>query len=324
MEDAWRKLRLSVQISTKLNRPHLIHGEIAYILPCLGRTEIDRQASGPQAVSVEDSTTCVHGSRGVRTPVCDTILSEPKIVAEIAKQTLPPNPKIDWDDWVTDYGKVRDAIEATYPEQFKEFNKRMFTPGGFARPNPARERKWNTKNGKANFHVPPSLDEDSDMASGDEVFMLITLRSNDQFNTSIYGYDDRFRGIKGTRRVLMMNPSDISRLSLQDGDDVDVTTVASDSIDRCLRAPSTHYLRSAERLLLGLLSRVQCTRSALAPCRAQQSSCLEIRSGHRREERNALVDTVIGADLSTSKEPVATLQAIGFSPSVGRGRYLTP
>ncbi len=236
MEDAWRKLRLSVQISTKLNRAHLIHGEIAYILPCLGRTEIDRQASGPQAVSVEDSTTCVHGSRGVRTPVCDTILSEPKIVAEIAKQTLPPNPKIDWDDWVTDYGKVRDAIEATYPEQFKEFNKRMFTPGGFARPNPARERKWNTKNGKANFHVPPSLDEDSDMASGDEVFMLITLRSNDQFNTSIYGYDDRFRGIKGTRRVLMMNPSDISRLSLQDGDDVDVTTVASDGIDRCLRA----------------------------------------------------------------------------------------
>ena len=235
MEEAWRKLRLTVQISTKLNRSHLIHGEVAFILPCLGRTDIDKQATGPQAVSVEDSTAFIHGSRGIRTPVAETILSEPKIVAEIAKHSLAPNPKIDWDAWVADYAKVRDAIEATYPEQFKDFNKRMFEPGGFPRPNPARERQWKTETGKANFHVPPSLNEDVDMVSGgDGVFQLITLRSNDQFNTTIYGYDDRFRGIKGTRKVLMMNPADIARLSLQDGDAVDMVTVARDGIERRL------------------------------------------------------------------------------------------
>jgi molybdopterin-dependent oxidoreductase alpha subunit len=235
IEEAWPKLRLTVQISTKLNRSHLIHGEVAFILPCLGRTDIDRQVTGPQAVSVEDSTACIHGSRGIKTPVADTILSEPKIVAEIAKHTLAPNTNIDWDAWVADYAKVREAIEATYPEQFKDFNKRMFEPGGFPRPNPARERQWKTETGKANFHVALCLNEDPDMASGgDGVFQLITLRSNDQFNTTIYGYDDRFRGVNGTRRVLMMNPADITRLSLQDGDAVDMATVARDGIERRL------------------------------------------------------------------------------------------
>ncbi len=235
MEETWRKLRLTVQISTKLNRSHLIHGEVAYILPCLGRTEIDRQASGAQIVSTEDSTTFIHPSRGVRTPVAETVLSEPRIVAEIAKNTLPANPKIDWDAWVDDYSKIRDAIEATYPDQFKDYNKRMYEPGGFPRPNAARDRKWKTDNGKANLHIPLSLDEDPDMTSGDDVFMLITLRSNDQFNTTVYGFDDRFRGIKGTRQVLMMNPADIGRLQLRDGDKIDVTTVASDGIERCVR-----------------------------------------------------------------------------------------
>lgn len=236
MEEAWRKLRLTVQISTKLNRSHLIHGEVAFILPCLGRTDIDIQATGPQAVSTEDSTAFIHGSRGIRTPVAQTILSEPKIVAEIAKHSLAPNPKIDWDAWVADYAKIRDAIEATYPEQFKDFNARMFEPGGFPRPNSARQRQWKTETGKANFHVPPSLNEDEDMASGGgEAFQLITLRSNDQFNTTIYGYDDRFRGIKGTRKVLMMNSGDMERLSFRDGDPVDIVTVANDGIERRLR-----------------------------------------------------------------------------------------
>ncbi len=234
IEEAWRKQRLTVQISTKLNRSHLIHGEVSFILPCLGRTEVDRQATGPQAVSTEDSTAYIHGSRGVRTPVADTILSEPKIIAEMAKHTLAPNPKVDWDGWVADYAKIRDAIEATYPEQFKDFNRRMFEPGGFPRPLAARERQWKTKTGKANFHVPAGLDEDPDMVSNDDVFLLITVRSNDQFNTTVYGYDDRFRGIQGTRRVLMMNAADIALLSLKDGEMVDLATVADDGVERRL------------------------------------------------------------------------------------------
>ncbi len=233
MEAAWSRLRLSVQISTKLNRAHLIHGAVSYILPCLARTDVDVQKSGKQAVSMEDSTACIHGSRGVRTPVADTLLSEPRIVAEIAKATLPPNPKVDWDGWVDDYAKVRDAIEATYPAQFKDFNKRMFQPGGFHRPLAAMHRVWKTKTGKANFIVPRGLDENPDMpAETRDALRLVTLRSNDQFNTTIYGYDDRFRGVKGTRKIVFMNRDDISRLALADGDIVTLATVAHDGVDR--------------------------------------------------------------------------------------------
>jgi hypothetical protein len=124
---------------------------------CLGPIAIDRQASGPQAVSIEDSTACIHGSRGQREPVGDQVRSEPFIIAAMAKTTLAPNPKINWDKWVGDYALVRDAIEATYPDQFKDFNKRMFEPGGFPRPLGARERKWKTATGKANFTVTESL-----------------------------------------------------------------------------------------------------------------------------------------------------------------------
>jgi molybdopterin-dependent oxidoreductase alpha subunit len=233
MEEAWRKLRLSVQISTKLNRSHLIHGEIAYILPCLGRIEIDAQETGPQAVSMEDSSACIHGSRGVAKPVGDHVRSEPWIVAELAKATLAPNPLVPWDEWVGEYAKVRDAIETTYPDNFKDFNARMFEPGGFHRPIAARERTWNTKTGKANFVVPVGLETDPDMASDRrDVLDLITLRSNDQFNTTIYGYHDRFRGVKGTRQVLFMNENDIARLQLQDGEEVDVVTEAKDEFAR--------------------------------------------------------------------------------------------
>ena len=140
MEAAWPKLRLTVQISTKLNRNHLVHGEIAYILPCLGRIEIDEQASGPQAVTVEDSTACIHGSRGVAKPASEHLLSEPKIVAELAKATLALNARVPWDDWVADYGRIRDALEESYPDIFRDINRRMFEPGGFHRPLPARER----------------------------------------------------------------------------------------------------------------------------------------------------------------------------------------
>ena len=233
MEPAWRKMRLTVQISTKLNRSHLVHGEISYILPCLGRIEVDQQASGPQAVSMEDSTSCFHGSRGVATPVSDAVRSEPWIVAELAKATLPHNPRVDWDSWVADYARVRDAIEATYPEKFRDFNKRLFEPGGVHKPLAARERKWDTKTGRANFIAPAGLEADPDIAlRRSDVLDLITIRSNDQFNTTIYGYNDRFRGVKGTRMVLFMNQHDIARLQLEDGETIDLATEAGDGYAR--------------------------------------------------------------------------------------------
>jgi molybdopterin-dependent oxidoreductase alpha subunit len=233
MEEAWRKIPLTVQIATKFNRSHVIHGQASYVLPCLGRIEIDEQATGPQAVSMEDSTGNMHGSRGVAKPAAGTLRSEPSIIASLAKSFLPKNPHIDWDAWVDDYSLVRDAIARTYPEIFRDFNERMWTPGGFRRPVAAAERKWKTKTGKANFVVPESLDEDPDMSTKEtDVLRLMTVRSDDQFNTTVYTENDRFRGVVGTRRVLFMNRQDIARLGLQADDLVTVRTVASDSTER--------------------------------------------------------------------------------------------
>ena len=235
MEPAWRKLRLTVQVATKLNRSHVIHGEVAYLLPCLGRIELDQQASGPQAVTVEDSTSCVHGSLGLQPPAGPHLRSEPTIVAGIAKAALPPNPNVEWDAWVADYGKVREAIAETYPENFHDLNARMWQPGGFHRPLAARRREWKTKTGKANFIIPQGLETDPDTIPADrDVLRLITLRSNDQFNTAIYGYNDRFRGIHGTRQVVLMHRNDIDRLKLREGEQVCLMTAVDDGIDRRL------------------------------------------------------------------------------------------
>ena len=232
MEQAWSKMRLTVQISTKLNRSHLVHGEISYILPCLGRIERDKQASGDQAVSMEDSTACIHGSKGTRPPASAHLLSEPKIVAEIAKATLTPNLSVPWDEWVADYALVRTEIGAIYPD-FKDMETRMWQPGGFHRDLPACRRVWETETKKARIVTPKSLAADADMpADGAEVFRMMTMRSNDQFNTTIYGYDDRFRGIKGTRMVVLMSPQDIARLGFADGETVGLAAVSNDNIKR--------------------------------------------------------------------------------------------
>lgn len=231
IEPAWRSLRLTVNIATKLNRSHLIHGEVAFLLPCLGRLEIDEQDGVPQAVSVEDSTGCMHGSKGFAEPASHLLRSEPAIIAGIACALLPPNPKIDWRGWVKSYASIREAIEKTYPDIFPNFNQRLFTPGGFHRPLPPRMRIWKTESGKANFIVPTSLDADPDMEMPhDGVLRLMTLRSNDQFNTTIYGYHDRFRGVSGTRRVLFMNAADMERLALRPDDVVVVSTVSNDRV----------------------------------------------------------------------------------------------
>ncbi len=235
MEAAWPRLQLGVQIATKLNRTHLFPGKVTYLLPCLGRMEIDQQASGPQAVTVEDSTACIHGSQARAEPVADTLLSEPAIVAGIAKAipAVAAYSKVPWGNWVGDYSRVRDAIEATYPDVFKDFNVRMWQPGGFARPNPARERKWNTSSGKAQFILPrdpaATLPVNRDAP---DVLQLTTIRSNDQFNTTVYGYDDRLRGIVGTREIILMNSADIVRLGLQDGQTVALHTAVDDGTPR--------------------------------------------------------------------------------------------
>ncbi|MBM3928506.1 MAG: formate dehydrogenase, partial [Sphingomonadales bacterium] len=231
MEEAWPRLDVSVQIATKLNRNHLFAGRVTYLLPCLGRIEEDVQASGPQVVTVEDSTSCIHGSRGKATPASPHLLSEAAIVAALAKRICPPNDRVDWDAWVADYGRVRDAIEATYPDKFKDFNQRLFEPGGFWKGNKASERIWDTESGKAEFLVPAELSA-TGFADKDGRYRLMTLRSNDQFNTTIYGYYDRFRGVNGTRDVLFMNGEDIVAEGLREGQ---VVTLISDADDNHTR-----------------------------------------------------------------------------------------
>ena len=232
MEAAWRELPLTVQIATKLNRNHVIHGKAAYLLPCLGRIEIDHQQSGPQAVTVEDSTSCMHGSRGMAEPAAPTLLSEPAIVAGIAKATLDPNPRVDWDAWVADYATIRDAIEQTFPEIFRDFNARMWTPGGFRKPLGAAERIWKTDSGKAEFTAPDELPGNPDMDGGVGVLRLFTIRSDGQFNTTIYSHDDRFRGVHGSRMVLFMSEADMAAYGLAQGELVALRTKSDDGVER--------------------------------------------------------------------------------------------
>ncbi len=154
MEQAWESLELDVQIATKLNRSHLINGRSAWLLPCLGRIEEDLQESGRLAISVEDSFSCIYGSTSLQKPASDHLKSELAIVAGMAKATLLPNSKVKWDEWTGDYSKVRDLIAETYPDEFYDFNARMFQPGGFWRGNSAHERIWKTDSGRLSLPHP--------------------------------------------------------------------------------------------------------------------------------------------------------------------------
>jgi molybdopterin-dependent oxidoreductase alpha subunit len=235
IEPAWRRLPMTVNVATKLNRTHLLPGKTSFVLPCLSRIEIDRQKGGEQAVSMEDSTGCMHGSRGVTEPASDTLRSEQFIVAGIAKATLGERFPVPWDAWVDDYSLVREEIAKTYPDIFHDFNARMWKPGGFHRPLKARERRWATRSGKAEFVVPESLDEDPDMPEkNSRDLRLMTLRSDSQFNTTIYSLDDRFRGVKGDRMVLLMNRADMQERQLSEGQRITLQTVADDGVDRRL------------------------------------------------------------------------------------------
>lgn len=233
MEDAWAKQDLTVMISTKLNRSHLFPGKKAYILPCLTRSEVDEQATGAQAVTTEDSFSMINASIGHRKPASPHLKSELAIVAGMAKATLAHDDRLQWDAWTGNYALVRDLIEATYPDEFRDFNKRMFEPGGFYRGNEAHERIWKTETGKAIFTTPGHLNSVG-FQDAPGRYRLITLRSNDQFNTTIYGYSDRFRGIEGSRDVLLMNPDDIVIAGLSNGQKVALKTDIDDGVERSL------------------------------------------------------------------------------------------
>ncbi len=230
-QPTWSSLELTVQIATKLNRSHLLHGKSAWLLPCVVRAEEHIEATGPQAVSMEDSLSHVHGSIGKRKPASPHLKTEVAIVCGLAKATLPPHPKWRWDDWTGDFGLIRDLIAQTYPDEFHDMTERMFHPGGFYRGNKARERIWKTDSGLAEFTMPDVMSA-TGIGEAPGRFHLITLRSNDQFNTTIYGHHDRLRGLEGSRDILLINPRDIERAGIAAGDVVSLVGDAEDGEHR--------------------------------------------------------------------------------------------
>lgn len=223
--EGMRKLDLSVHIGTKLNRSHLLVAKETFILPCLGRTELDIRDLGRQSITVEDSMSMVHASSGKLTPASRLLKSEPVIVAEMAAATLIDS-KIPWHSYTESYDLIRDLIEKTIPG-FDHYNQRIRTPGGFRMPLPPTERVWPTTTGKAMFSVFKGVKENVDV-QGDDVLRLVTIRSHDQYNTTIYGLDDRYRGVFGRRDVLFMNDADLKARGLKHGDKITIKTAVTD------------------------------------------------------------------------------------------------
>ncbi|TDQ46363.1 FdhF/YdeP family oxidoreductase [Actinorugispora endophytica] len=237
-EDAMRRCRLTVHVSTKLNRSHVVTGARALILPALGRTDRDDSGGAEQFVTVEDSMGMVHASRGSVRPLSDQMRSEVAIVAGLARRVLGPDDDVPWEDFARDYDLVRDRIERVVPG-FTDFNARVRRPGGFALPHaPRDERRFPTATGKANFTANPLTAP----RVPEGRLLLQTLRSHDQFNTTVYGLDDRYRGIRGGRRVVFVHPDDAAGLGLADGAYADIVSEWEDGVER--RAPHfriVHY-----------------------------------------------------------------------------------
>ncbi|NMN94559.1 FdhF/YdeP family oxidoreductase [Antrihabitans stalactiti] len=219
-EAALRSCELTVQISTKLNRSHVVPGTVALILPTLGRTDLDLQGNAKQHVSVEDSMSMVHLSTGRLKPVSDHLRSEVAIVCQLAKALFGPDHNVPWAEFEADYDRVRDSISRVVPG-CTDYNERVRDRNGFLLPHPPRDsREFHTASGKANFAV----NELSWVSTPAGRLILQTLRSHDQYNTTIYGLDDRYRGVKGGRKVVFVNPADIEELGFADGDIVDVVS----------------------------------------------------------------------------------------------------
>lgn len=233
VEKALTGLKLTVHIATKPNHSHLMPGETAFILPCLGRTEMDLNAKGQsQLISVEDSMSMVHGSAGINRPASPHLLSEVAIIAGIAAETLGSG-HVDWELLANDYDCIRDHIEATIPG-FERYNERLRKPRGFHLRNSAAHREWNTPAGKATFSA-GSLPEETvhqQARKGGGRFALQTFRSHDQYNTTVYGLDDRYRGVYGERQVIFINPDDLAAWGAVAGDRVDIIGEYSDGVER--------------------------------------------------------------------------------------------
>jgi len=217
--EALSRCELTAHVSTKLNRSHLIAGKHALILPCLGRTELDVQESGEQFVTVENSMGVVHMSRGRLRPASEFLLSEPMVVAKLARATLGSRSKVNWEYLVADYDRIREKVERVIPG-FTDYNVRVRKPGGFYLPNGPREGKFTNPQKKAQFTVHPMTNH----RLGKGEFLMMTIRTHDQYNTTIYGLDDRYRGLFRVRRVVMMNEEDMRELGLSTRQHVDITS----------------------------------------------------------------------------------------------------
>ncbi|WDF71756.1 FdhF/YdeP family oxidoreductase [Novosphingobium sp. KACC 22771] len=230
VHEAWRRMDMTIHIATRLNHTHLLPGKASWILPCLVRSEEDMQATGNQFVSVEDSFSHIYSSKGRRQPASEHVMSETAIICEMAKASLPPHPKWRWDEWRGDYTLIRELIAQTYPDQFHDMDNRMHAPGGFYRGNDARNRVWHTKSGKAEFTDPGALNAGPDS----DALRLITLRSNDQFNTTIYGLSDRMRGLEGERTIMLISPAEMARQGLTEGQRVTLVTAMDEDTRRAV------------------------------------------------------------------------------------------
>jgi molybdopterin-dependent oxidoreductase alpha subunit len=225
-EAALASCELTVHVSTKLNRSHAVPGATSLILPCLGRTEADRQATGAQFVTVEDSMSCVHSSQGSLKPASADLLSEVAIVCRLAREVL--GDRLQWQAWEDDYRLIRALISDHIPG-FADFEERVSVPGGFTLPHPPRDsRSFATRDGKAHFTVSPLAALDIPPGR----LLLQTVRSHDQYNTTIYGLDDRYRGVRHGRRVVFVSPKDLADLGIADGSYVDMISEWPGDADR--------------------------------------------------------------------------------------------
>ena len=218
-EAALARCRLAVHVATKLNRTHVVAGEESLLLPCLGRTERDVQAAGAQFVTVEDSMSAIHASQGRLPPVSPALRSEPAIVAGLARATLGPANAVPWEELAGDYDRIRDRIDRVVPG-FESFNRRIRADGGFVLPSGARKRAFETPSGRAGFRAL----ELPRMELEPGHYLMMTIRSHDQFNTTVYGDGDRLRGIEGDRRVVLLHPDDMARDGIAEGERLDLTS----------------------------------------------------------------------------------------------------
>lgn len=228
--EAMRTVGLSVGIATKLNRGHLVHGKEALILPVVARSEWIKTAAGEQFVTIEDSMSNVTASRGVLEPATPALMPEVEIVCRMARAALPDS-QIPWESYIEDYNLIRDKIGEVYPAIYADFRNRITVDKGFHLDVPPRRLVWNTPNGKANFLMLPGLAA-NDPVTDPDMLRLATVRSHDQFNTTIYSYNDRYRGVYNDRMVVFMNAEDLAARGLTSGDSIGLETISPDGVPR--------------------------------------------------------------------------------------------